>query len=73
MHGGQHIYTYVSSSKELFNSEMTEYDEALKAAGYSEKLQYIYPDKLNNNLSNNTRRSRKRKIIWFNPPYNESK
>ena len=61
----------LSSSEELFNSEVTEYDEALKAAGYSEKLQYIHPDKLNNNLSNNTRRSRKRKIIWFNPPYNE--
>ena len=46
---------------------MTEYDEALKAAEYSEKLQYIYPDKLNNNQSNNTLRSRNR----FNPPCNE--
>jgi len=60
----------LSSSKELFNSEVTEYDEALKAVRYSEKLQHIYPDKLNNNQSNNRRKSRKRKIIWFNLPYN---
>ena len=50
----------LSSSEELFNSEVTEYDKALKAAGYSEKLQYIYSDKLNNNQSNNNQRSRKR-------------
>ena len=29
----------LSSSEELFNSEVTEYDKALKAAGYSQKLQ----------------------------------
>ena len=53
----------LSSSEELLNSEVTEYDEALKVEGYSEKLQYIYPDKTNDNQPNNSRRSRKRKII----------
>ena len=75
----------LSSSEDWFKPEVTEYNESLKAAEYSPTLEFIYPDKPNNiqtiskqypnNIqiiqSNSKKKSRKRKIIWFNPPYNE--
>lgn len=48
---------------QIFNSKIALYNEALKASGYTQ-LQYIPPQP--------KRRSRKRNIIWFNPPYNKT-
>ena len=40
------------------------YEEALRKSGYSEGIQYQAQER-NHNV-------RKRKVIWFNPLYNES-
>jgi len=57
----------LSSNQELFDSEKVQYQEALKNSGYKETLQFN-----NINVNNHTNRSRKRNILWFNPPYNAS-
>ena len=54
-----------SSSIEIFNSSKLEYEDALKKSGYTEPLIYIPPRPPGRNLN-----GRKRKIIWFNPPFN---
>ena len=54
-----------SSSIEIFNSSKLEYEDALKKSGYTEPLTYIPPRTPGRNLN-----GRKRKIIWFNPPFN---
>ena len=56
----------VSSDKSVFNEAKPPYEEALKRSGFDTTL--VYKD------SNKTtgRRSRKRQIIWFNPPYCQS-
>ena len=57
----------LSSHKELFDSEKSQYQEALKDSGYTETIQYK-----NNLINGQTNRSRTRNILWFNPPYNSS-
>ena len=44
------------------------YQEALKKSGHDHQLTY---QKSLNNKNKDTKR-RKRKIIWFNPPYSEN-
>ena len=39
------------------------YEEALKNAGYKEKL--VYKEE----KEKETKQKRRRKVIWFNPPY----
>ena len=55
----------LSSSKEVFEAEALVYNTALKNSGYSEGLQY------NDIRAQHTRRARKRKITWFNFPWND--
>ena len=55
----------ISSDEEVFNKSANFYNDALKASGYEESL--TFEAKTNNNVP--SRRKRKRKIIWFNPPY----
>jgi len=50
------------SNKEIFDRAAPYYNNTLKASGYKEKITYI--DK-----PNNRKKSRKRQIIWFNPPF----
>ena len=57
----------ISSSKKIFEEAKGEYMRALSASGYSEELIYTEKDK-----TNTTRRNRKRKILWYNPPFNDS-
>ena len=54
----------LSSSKDIFLSESPIYNQALRVAGYKEVLEFQEPkvDK---------QRRRKRKAVWFNPPFNE--
>ena len=56
-----------SSSVEIFNSSKLEYEDALKKSGHTEPLIYNYipPRPPSRNLN-----GRKRKINWFNPPFN---
>ena len=55
-----------SSSQEIFDTTKTEYEEALLKSGYSPKLSYTNNRSHNNK---NTNKTRKRNIIWFNPPF----
>ena len=57
----------LSSSKEVFLDEAPAYTAALRNSGYSEGLDYTE--------SSNPpapKRTRKRKVLWFNPPWNDA-
>ena len=57
----------VSSNKNEYERDKGIYDSALKSSGYTQSLSY--------RKENNTNQSkqRKRKLIWFNPPFNKSR
>ena len=52
----------ISSSKRIFKKAAPQYNNALKSSGYKEPITY-------QKRTNKRPRSRKRKIIWFNPPF----
>lgn len=56
----------ISSSEEIFNNHKDEYQQALLKAGHQQNLQYT-PQQQNNNRPNR----RARKIVWYNPPFNQ--
>ena len=58
----------ISSSENEFMGAREEYQKALKDAGYSEELKYE-PEE---HHKVKRKRNRRRKIIWFNPPYSEN-
>ena len=55
-----------SSSETVFNESKTEYIEALKRSGHKDPLMTF------NKTPSKKKRSRKRNIIWFNPPFNKN-
>ena len=55
-----------SCNKEVFENASHYYNNILKASGYKDDIKYS-PQKNNNN-----KRNRKRKIIWYNPPYSKN-
>ena len=55
-----------SSSEEIFNTSKTEYEEALKQSGYKNFNLTFNPQK------QTPKQNRKRKIIWFNPPFSKN-
>ena len=57
-----------SSKGKIFKESAQIYQEALKKSGYDHQL--IYQKSINN--KNEGTKQRKRKIIWFNPPYNKN-
>ena len=57
----------ISSSKEIFDESSKIYQDALTKSGYKHKLTY---KEMDNSVAK--RPSRKRNIIWFNPPYSKS-
>ena len=57
-----------SSNEKIFKRSTQIYQEALKKSGYNHQLTY---QKSINNKNKDTKR-RKRKIIWFNPPYSKN-
>lgn len=56
----------LSSTKQIFDSEIPVYQTAINNAGYTSKLNFTQPS------SDRKKRVRKRNIIWFNPPYSKS-
>lgn len=56
-----------SSNERIFDQAKQPYEKALKESGYNTKLTY-QPTKASNNRTKN----RKRKITWFNPPFNQN-
>ena len=57
-----------SSSEKVFNESKNYYEDALNKSGYKTQWEYKIPSTSINRNS----KSRKRKIVWFNPPYNQS-
>ena len=57
-----------SSSKLIFNESKHQYEDALSKSGFKTELTY------KDSIAPTTKKviSRKRKIIWFNPPYNQN-
>ena len=54
-----------SSNETIFNKGAPLYEKVLSGAGYNVKLKY-------NPNKKTKQKNRKRKIIWFNPPYSKS-
>ena len=52
----------ISSNEQIFRKAAPQYNNALKSSGYNEKITY-------KKQPTNNRKSRPRKIIWFNPPW----
>ena len=50
----------ISCDKEQFDKAAPDYNRALEKSGFKDKITYI---------TTLTRRNRKRRTIWFNPPY----
>ena len=57
-----------SSNEKIFKESTQIYQEALKKFGYDQQL--TYQKSINN--KNEETNQRKRKIIWFNPPYSKN-
>ena len=60
------ILFFLSSTKEIFENSKDYYEQRLRQCGYNEQLNYTEE---NNETS---KKSRKRNILWFNPPYSKS-
>ena len=56
----------LSSTRQIFEEEKMPYEEALKQSGYSTSLSY------DENTRQPKKKNRRRKIIWFNPPFSQS-
>ena len=56
----------LSSTKEIFEEVKGPYQQALKDSGHDHQL------KFNENVGKNKKKSRHRKVIWFNPPWSKS-
>ena len=61
----------LSSDEQMFNQVVAPYQVALDNAGYSHKLKYEKLDihKMNKKTQKKNKKQRKRRIFWFNPPY----
>ena len=64
----------ISSSKEEFEKAAPTYSKALKESGYKTELEYLKPEPVASQIHTETKKETnkkvKRKIIWFNPPFN---
>ena len=57
----------LSSNEEVFKNSTKLHQEALEASGYKHKLKFEKQDL--NTINKKKRRSRRRRIHWFNPPW----
>ncbi len=57
----------LSCSREVFENESKPYMDALHQAGYTERLEFNP-----SNQNSDKKKTRSRKIIWFNPPFSET-
>ena len=56
----------ISSNEDIFKESAAEYNIALKKSGYKEEIKYKESE------PRTTKRARKKKIVWYNPPFNAS-
>ena len=59
-----------SSNEQIFKESIPIYEEALKKSGFHEKLEYVREEV--DKHGKEEKKRRKRKIIWFNPPYSNN-
>ena len=62
----------ISSNESEFKKAAPAYQEALTKSGYDLKLVYNSPNDNPTEENTNNKRSRKRNVTWFNPPYSEN-
>ena len=60
--------TDISCNQDIFDAAKTTYAQALSKSGFSEELKYNNKDS-KEQTRNKEKRKRRRKIIWFNPPF----
>ena len=60
----------ISSDAEIFNQAAPIYQQALNASGYSHQLKYQHDN--HSQETDNKKRNRRRNIIWYNPPFNQT-
>ena len=58
--------SYLSSNGEIFDEEKDHYQNSLNESGYKHKLTF------QGHQSKEKKRCRSRRVIWFNPPWNDS-
>ena len=63
------LLTDISSDETIFEEATLPYEEALKANGYENKMEFLSARKESKKKSRN---NRPRQIIWFNPPFSKS-
>ena len=61
----------LSKNKTVFDDSCNEYKAALRKGGHNEKLEYK-ENEIKNSKERKKKKTRKRKVIWYNPPYNEA-
>ena len=61
--------TDISSDETIFEEATPPYEEALKASGYENKMEFLSARKESKKKSRN---NRPRQIIWFSPPFSKS-
>ena len=61
--------TDISSSKDVFADAKPLYDKALRESGFSAETEYLERRKEQGRAN---RRTRSRKVIWFNPPFSQN-
>ena len=59
----------LSSSEEIFEADVHQYNEAIKKSGYQESLKF---KKTDHEKQRKQRKQRKRNILWFNPPWSNN-
>ena len=66
----------ISSTKYDFDSAKPDYQKALRSSGYNQELSFCQNHKnnshRNDNPNNKQQLKKKRKIIWYNPPFNKN-
>ena len=61
----------LSKSKSVFDDSCNEYKTALRNSGHKDTLAYK-ENEIKNSKERKKKKTRKRKVIWYNPPYNEA-
>ena len=63
--------TDISCNQDIFDAAKSTYEQALRNSGFIEELKYKNKDG-EERTRNEDKRKRRRKIIWFNPPFSLS-
>ena len=61
----------LSKSKSVFDDSCNDYKTALRNSGHKDTLAYK-ENEIKNSKERKKKKTRKRKVIWYNPPYNEA-